>query len=158
MQFRHEIYKSRLKDLQKELINVQKKINHPKEEELILWEVGTELNLNPVINSVFWTGSKTIKTYIKGSISAYVFELILDEIDEMLEPYGYHLMLIKSKFDAWDNTYNYYFCKDKDQINKSYIHDLTCPYICITFTSSQCKQVPTGKMIPETKSVCTMIN
>lgn len=75
----------------------------------------------------------------------------------MLEPYDYHLMLRESKFDSWDNRYSFYYCKNKEDINKN-TFQLKTPYLYFYFKSNQCKTVVTGKMIPERKEVCTMIN
>lgn len=166
MKFQHEVRKELIIQQEKNLLLTKAKIQKEKaklqsltQAELILWEIGQEFEEKDFVSFVTWDWSfhNGITICIKNSISSYAFEKLLDEIDEILDPYNYHLMLKESTFNSWNKKYNFYYCKNKKDINKT-LYQVKTDYIAISFNSSQCKQVKTGRLIQETKEVCNMIN
>ncbi len=157
MKFRAEKHKEVLTVYQKIITDYKEKLANPKPESAILWEIGNEFESSDSVSNVDWLGDIRICIYINGSINEYVFESLLDELDEIVSYYDYHLNFIASKFDSWDNEYKYVYCKNEMEIYQS-IYNIEDSYFIVSFKGNSCKSIETGKMIPETKQVCNMIN
>lgn len=152
MKFRHEIYQEKIQDFQKALSLLTEKQKTIRKEDLLLWEIGQTFEDSSLVSSVFWTSNTSIKVSIKDPISKYVFDSLLDNMDEIIDEYNFYFMPDASKYDPYCNEYDFYYTQNKENSRD------VSEGIRISFTGNSCTYKKTGKLIPETKRVCTMIS
>ena len=107
----------------------------------VLWDMAQSL---PAA-SKYWNSARSLRVYLQGSFSIFAFDKLLDELDCIAEAAGYEFDCNLTRYSTWDNQYVLYYGNKEGK-------DLT-----LYIASSSCKSVPTGKMIPETKTQCNMV-
>lgn len=104
----------------------------------ILWEIGELAHYYPLDIYQYTT---FVSIYIKEKMTPDTYEQLLTDIEEI--------------FLA--NNYHFYENPSADSTEIYFIHKHTGIELSVDIHSSICKQVPTGKLIPEYKNDCSFI-
>ena len=149
--FKHEEIEANIKRAERDIKRYKAELSNIDKQQFAatVWQVATEGEL--IILDVTQRSAKdlytdkwsdTVKFKIDG-ITQWQFEEIMDEFDYMLEAEGFVLDMDRSRFCEWSRSYDFEYWKDNKMIR-------------IEFASKSCKQVATGRMIAEKKSVCAL--
>jgi regulatory protein YycH of two-component signal transduction system YycFG len=108
----------------------------------LVWEIDKDLNLH-FTKEYFWTTSddESIRVYFWKAIPVDSFNDFFDYLEEVFEEHNFHLSM--DPVDTYGNESRYIFTTPNNPMR-----------IPVIIASGVCKQVSTGRMVPETKRDC----
>lgn len=135
MKFYHEVILDSIKSSKENIISKEKELKNLPEQSLILFEIG-EFIETQINQYSYFCGAKMIYLYMHKPLPTVdQYEELISGIEEIAESYGYSL-------NESTSTEKYYrFVKGEE-------------YLTVNIEPSECKMIPTGKLIPETKPDC----
>lgn len=150
MKFYRETLELKLAGVIERAENYRKDIKNVPQESDILWEVAEviEHSMNPKKYSlVSWMGKFEISCVMPPTTPTD-FEELLDDLDEVFEANGYTLDLDHEN-PLWRTGQEYHYITIADDDSRHWLK--------VVFSSTECKTIPTGRMVPETKNECILI-
>jgi len=143
MKFPHEQLQSSIESFERSIELLKEKLKDPEWQRKagIVWEIDRDINLHGLKNS-FWTtpDDEELRVHFHSPVSIEAFNDFFDSIEESFEEYGFTLSIEPTK--TYGNESKYYFVHEDGT------------KIPLTIASGVCKQVNTGRMVPETKTDC----
>lgn len=143
MKFPHEQLQSSIESFERSIELLKEKLKDPEWQHRagIIWEIDSYINLHELRNS-FWTTSndEEIMVYFWKAVSVEGFQDFFDYIEELFEEHGF-IMSLGETPNTYEKSKYYFVHEDGTKIP-------------LTIASGVCKQVNTGRMIPETKTDC----
>lgn len=108
----------------------------------LVWEIDRDVNLHGT-SYAFWTTSddESVRVYFHKAVPVEAFNDFFDYLEDLFEEYDFYLSMDPTV--AYGNESKYYFTTPNDPMR-----------IPVTIASGVCKQVNTGRMVPETKTDC----
>jgi hypothetical protein len=142
--FPHEMVQSSIESFERAIETLKEQLLRPEWQRKanVIWEVDNDINLH-YTNTAFWTTSDddSIRVYFHKSVPVDAFNDFFDYLEDCLEEHGFSLSMEPTK--AYGNESKYWFTSMDDDFK-----------IPVTIASGVCKQVNTGRMVPETKTDC----
>lgn len=146
MKFPHEYLQDSIASFERAIERTKERLRDPawQRKAGVLWEIDRDINLHPLTNS-FWTtpDDEDIRIYFHKSVSIEAFNDLFDSIEESFEEHGFKLSMEPAVTHS--TASKYYFVNDKGD------------KVPLVIDSGVCKQVNTGRMVPETKTECSFL-
>lgn len=141
MEFYSETRKRSLKNLKESIIEIEEEIKKGESKSArYLWDVAEYLE--SLDNYCYWMNSIAITCHIRNPMTIEEYEELLNNVEEIISP-GYIFDVERQPTPQEDYQRFKYFHNNE--------------FIYIDFHSPSCREVKTGRMVPEVKKECSFI-
>lgn len=147
-QFWHERMDEIIRSYEKSIKRFKEEKENPEFQRMaaVSWDVLRDMECYPA-KSYFWAtldDHDHIRFYFYKEIPIELFEDFFFELEEAFMHLGYELSCEPTHAYGGDSKYNF-------------VRSHTEPPIKVTISSGVCRQVNTGRMVPETKTECSFL-
>ena len=150
MNFSHEATRKNIEYHRKQIELLTKDLNrkHTIQRDSVVWQVATdgELILQEIVqhDDTFVDRFGNVVKFKVDGINLFQFERFMDEVEEILADNGYEMNTLYSRYCEWSRSYDFYYRNERND------------EIRIEVSSKTCRQVETGKLVPERTDVCNL--